>query len=812
MRARLTDLKNTWYDFLQQSAASGALEQAVREVLGSGPHHESLSDIISRFTTSNFQDVPRIELLQTASMQGAMGAYSASTKTIYINSDWLSHADPKEVLRVLTEELGHHLDSILNISDTKGDEGELIASLLFDTHVRTTDLDRMAGENDLVVIIDAAGQHLLAEAANLTGGEGNDVLIGTRYDDIIIARGGNDLLDGGAGNDRLETGQGNDTSYGRDGNDEVWVGVHADRTLTRQIVDAGAGDDFVALFANISNDSLIRGGSGEDIINTTSNSSDLATRDSLISGFERWDDGSGRWLRLIDQNFVGTTDQHITVYYDGGGYGGYEAWTGAIPTSLDESSDFGNLVDASAVTSGRVSVIFNSGNSYGAFRGGAGSDSLIGSAGGDFFAGSGGNDLFDGRDGVDTAIFFGKRSDYIVTEIRYNTFTVRDLRGADGTDTLVDVNVLRFADGDVPLIIRGLTVTGNSTNEQFTGSQHSDYLDGAGGNDLLNGAAGNDLALGGAGNDTLNGQAGNDFLEGGAGNDRLYGQDGNDEINAGAGDDFIIGGDGKGNDIYRGGVGIDTVTYRSSLDNAVIVDLLVGTASGHEIGYDRLSGIENAIGGSQGDRLIGSAVGNSLSGMSGNDMLTGGAGNDTLLGGDGNDRLLGGMDVDRLLGGMGADFLDGGFGVDRLNGGAGNDTLAGGAGNDALLGGLGHDRMTGGSGKDQLTGGFGADQFQFTSWRDSGAGPAGRDVITDLNRAQGDKINLSVMDANLRLSGNQAFEFIGTDGFSGSAGELRYQQNSGTVLISADLNGDGKADFSIEVSRQIALHEHDFFL
>nr|WP_042251467.1 type I secretion C-terminal target domain-containing protein [Paracoccus sp. PAMC 22219] len=111
-----------------------------------------------------------------------------------------------------------------------------------------------------------------------------------------------------------------------------------------------------------------------------------------------------------------------------------------------------------------------------------------------------------------------------------------------------------------------------------------------------------------------------------------------------------------------------------------------------------------------------------------------------------------------------------------------------------------------------MVGGLGADQFVFASRLESGAGPAGRDVITDFNRAQGDKIDLGAIDANLRLAGNQAFAFVGTDGFSGSAGELRYLQANGATLIFADLDGDRRADFSIELSRQMTLNENDFFL
>jgi hypothetical protein len=63
-------------------------------------------------------------------MDGARGAYAASNSTIYLNSTWLWRASKRQVLSVLTEEFGHHLDSQLNRDDTRGDEGELLSALL----------------------------------------------------------------------------------------------------------------------------------------------------------------------------------------------------------------------------------------------------------------------------------------------------------------------------------------------------------------------------------------------------------------------------------------------------------------------------------------------------------------------------------------------------------------------------------------------------------------------------------------------------------------------------------------------------------
>jgi Ca2+-binding RTX toxin-like protein len=66
-----------------------------------------------------------------------------------------------------------------------------------------------------------------------------------------------------------------------------------------------------------------------------------------------------------------------------------------------------------------------------------------------------------------------------------------------------------------------------------------------------------------------------------------------------------------------------------------------------------------------------------------------------------------------------------------LLGGAGNDVLLGGHGNDVLVGGAGNDTLAGGAGVNDLVGGAGADRFLVGH---------GKDVITDFNAAEGDRL------------------------------------------------------------------------
>jgi Ca2+-binding RTX toxin-like protein len=96
-----------------------------------------------------------------------------------------------------------------------------------------------------------------------------------------------------------------------------------------------------------------------------------------------------------------------------------------------------------------------------------------------------------------------------------------------------------------------------------------------------------------------------------------------------------------------------------------------------------------------------------------------------------------------------------------------------------------------------LTGGIGADTFVFAAATDSRG--ANWDSITDFTQGT-DKINLSALDADLLLAGDQSFSFIGSAGFGHHAGELRVSSSTpGVLRVLADVDGNGTADFELRL-------------
>ena len=127
-----------------------------------------------------------------------------------------------------------------------------------------------------------------------------------------------------------------------------------------------------------------------------------------------------------------------------------------------------------------------------------------------------------------------------------------------------------------------------------------------------------------------------------------------------------------------------------------------------------------------------------------------------------------------------------------LIGGAGDDRLSGNGGHDILTAGKGADTLTGGAISDELYGGAGRDTFVYLSVQDSLPSSFGDyDVIGDFSHAEHDRIDLSKIDAVAATAKNDAFTFIGTDRFSGAAGEVRYTVSHGDahVYVATEASG-----------------------
>lgn len=412
------------------------------------------------------------------------------------------------------------------------------------------------------------------------------------------------------------------------------------------------------------------------------------------------------------------------------------------------------------------------------------------------------------------------------------------------------------------------TLRGNGLDNVITGGVGNDFLDASfGGSDTLIGGAGDDAFLfraaftpsdivqaGAGGNDqmglqgnytgaraaVLSGVTGVEALILLSGTDTRFGDTANnrysytvvaENINVAAGETLIV----DANDLRAG----ENVTFDGSRETdgsffvyaGMGIDSYTGGAQNdvflfRSSGFTRLDSIDGGGGtldqiGLRGDYTGGNAVIFDATTMTNVEGLVLISGADTRFGRDTGARYSydltiatnaniaantvftvdgGTLQADERLLFNGQGELDASF---RLFGGLGDDALYGGGGSDLIRGNLGADLM-GGEG--------GADIFQYRSAAESTA--ASRDTIFSFVTGS-DKIDLSRIDANTGVEGDQAFTFIGEGAFT-AAGQLRlvYVQdfNGLRVNIEGDIDGDGVADLVIQVLPDQPLTGSDFFL
>lgn len=171
-------------------------------------------------------------------------------------------------------------------------------------------------------------------------------------------------------------------------------------------------------------------------------------------------------------------------------------------------------------------------------------------------------------------------------------------------------------------------------------------------------------------------------------------------------------------------------------------------------------------------------------------MYVGGVAEDVIVN---VENIMGGSSGDRLVGDAAANLIRGLGGNDAIYGGAGKDVLYGDSGDDLLDGGDHYDVLIGGPGADTLTGGGGYDSFRFTVLTDSL--PTAMDRITDLLPVE--SIDLAMIDADVTKAGDQAFRLV--KAFTGTAGEMTFTFDASGTTVLADVNGDGVADFGVQV-------------
>lgn len=672
---------------------------------------------------------------------------------------------------------------------------------------------------------------ILLDAGGAIDGTGNDL------DNLMVGNTSANVLRGLAGNDTFYANSVGDAFFGGTGNDTYFVNF----TGTQVVENAGEGTDLVkasidyALTGNVENLEL----TGDAAIDGTGNSGANRITGNGAANVIAGNGGRDILLGLGgDDTFrPGTGDDRVdggddfdTVTYAGDATGSI-AYFGYAPTGADRLDNVEQVIGSSKADAfygnDFANTIFGKGGDD-RIEGGAGDDVLSGGAGDDIIVAgagkdkvedtgsdSGGNDEIDLGDGDDTATLTLKTANVLQVKggAGYDTITVKGLAGVDGLvhiETDDDTSGTFIGNGGrVELAVDNAVVIGGASVDTVVSS-----LVGGGVQTFTLGDGRDIVRLGGKGAGKADVTI-TDFVAG-AGGDvfdltgliaRMIGLaplanpfgDGHLRLVAEGGDTLIqIDRDGHAGNTFD----FETVARLEGLFPAVLTsENFDGYAPNFSWVYFGTDAGETLTGTEHDDTIVGFAGNDTIKGLAGADSLDGGAGDDAISGDDGADLLKGGAGADTLRGGTGADTLNAGDGADKLFGDGGADILRGEAGTDALRG---------GAGLDILVGGADADTFVFGGG-ETGKTRATADRITDFSHTQGDRIDLSLIDARASTVGNQTFSFIGEAAFT-KAGQLHVVHDGGFTYVEAEMTGDGVADLVIRLNGTLALVASDFVL
>jgi Ca2+-binding RTX toxin-like protein len=308
----------------------------------------------------------------------------------------------------------------------------------------------------------------LTQGFALDGQGGRDVLLNIEH---INGTPFNDKLTGSAAKNWFRPGAGNDTLDGRAGEDVVMYeqatsGVTVN-LLNGTATGAAIGSDVLvsieAVHGSYLDDRIILGNNSGYVFGRAGN--DWITGGSTGDGIYP---GSGN--DTIDGGGGNDRVDYFEISYDGSASA--TATRGAI-VNLETgvaTDQWGHTDQLSSIESLRGS------NFADVLSGNAQSNELEGQGGNDTLKGAGGADTLQGGAGTDRADYSGNRSQYSLTRLMEGVHLITDLRAnsPDGTDVLVDIEQLRFADQDstldwaTPLSIGGVVLHVQTPMDGYT--------------------------------------------------------------------------------------------------------------------------------------------------------------------------------------------------------------------------------------------------------------------------------------------------------------------------------------------------------
>ncbi|WP_027249134.1 M23 family metallopeptidase [Planktothrix agardhii] len=112
--------------------------------------NQAANSLTQDWLNGDFSLIPPVKFVSSAEIGGANGAFAGATDTIYLSRELLTEngANPVAVADVLLEEIGHSVDSRLNVTDSPGDEGAIFGAVVQGKTLEPQELLKLKAKDD----------------------------------------------------------------------------------------------------------------------------------------------------------------------------------------------------------------------------------------------------------------------------------------------------------------------------------------------------------------------------------------------------------------------------------------------------------------------------------------------------------------------------------------------------------------------------------------------------------------------------------------------------------------------------------------
>jgi hypothetical protein len=186
----LNEVKSTAQQYLSQIASSEDFVTKFAIAFGDSIDAAKAEGLRQEWLAGDFDSLPAIEIRSAAEINGANGAFSADTNTIYLSREYIEQngSDVSAIANVLLEEIGHSVDSRINVTDAPGDEGAIFSALARGVQLDESTLQSLKAEDDTATITLDGQAIQIEQAGNLAFqvGDGLDKFLATLQDTLRV--------------------------------------------------------------------------------------------------------------------------------------------------------------------------------------------------------------------------------------------------------------------------------------------------------------------------------------------------------------------------------------------------------------------------------------------------------------------------------------------------------------------------------------------------------------------------------------------------------------------------------------------------